>query len=79
MKHLDEIYEVTADNYGLVTTLKDGTNMADEDFERLADEAEKGIYPGNPGKWIVRPEGQPKLSEEKLMKDSFMIPESMME
>ena len=25
------------------------------DFERMADEAEAGRYPGKPGEWVVRP------------------------
>jgi hypothetical protein len=40
---------------------KSGRIYTDEDFERMAKEAERGEYPGEPGAWLIRPQGRPQL------------------
>ncbi|MBR2834353.1 MAG: hypothetical protein IKE43_01365 [Coriobacteriales bacterium] len=55
---------------------KSGAVLTDEDFDRLADEAELGNYPGKPGAWIIRPQGRPSLSDEELVTITFKVPRS---
>ena len=47
--------------------LKGGAVLDDADFEQLAEKAERGIYPGTPGKWAVRPKGRPAIADEELV------------
>lgn len=47
--------------------MRGGTVLTDADFERMADEAARGEYPGTPGEWIVRPQGRPRVSDEELV------------
>lgn len=56
--------------------LKDGSVLTEEMIEELADQAEKGIYPGNPGEMIVSPVGRPPISDEELVTVAFKIPRS---
>jgi hypothetical protein len=56
--------------------IKGGYTLTDEDFERMAEEAECGEYPGTPGAWIVRPQGRPALSDEELVTIAFKVPRS---
>ncbi len=56
--------------------MKGGATLTDEDFERMAEDAEKGNYPGEPGEWIVRPQGRPRLSNEELVTIAFKVPAS---
>lgn len=60
-------------------TTKSGAVLTDEDFERMADEAQRGEYPGEPGAWIVRPQGRPSICEEELVTVSFKVPRSQKE
>ncbi len=53
--------------------LKGGATLSDEDFERMADEAERGEYPGTPGEWVVRPQGRPSLDSEELVSVTFKM------
>ncbi len=45
--------------------MRGGGVLDDADFERLSEEAERGIYPGEPGEWIVRPQGRPRISGDE--------------
>lgn len=57
--------------------LKGGVTLTDADFERMADEAADGRYPGEPGEpgaWVVRPQGRPTLSDEELVTITFKVP-----
>ena len=56
--------------------IKGGHTLTDEDFERMAEEAERGEYPGTPGTWVVRPQGRPPLSDEELVTIAFKVPRS---
>lgn len=56
--------------------IKGGHILTDEDFERMAEEAERGEYPGAPGVWVVRPQGRPHLSDEELVTIAFKVPRS---
>lgn len=56
--------------------IKGGHILTDEDFERMAEEAERGEYPGTPGVWVVRPQGRPHLSDEELVTIAFKVPRS---
>lgn len=38
-------------------TLKGGVSVDDAYFEKLSDAAAEGDYPGEPGEWLVRPQG----------------------
>lgn len=46
------------------------------DFECMSDEAARGVYPGSPGEWIVRPQGRPRMSEENLVVVACKVPRS---
>lgn len=50
--------------------IKGGHAINDEDFERMAEEAEREEYPGAPGEWIVRPQGRLALADEELENDA---------
>lgn len=56
--------------------IKGGYTLTDEDFERMAKEAERGEYPGTPGAWVVRPQGRPPLADEELVTIAFKVPRS---
>lgn len=56
--------------------LKNGEALTDEEIERLSEEASCGQYPGEPGEWIVRPQGRPRLAEEDLVIIAFKVPRS---
>lgn len=56
-----------------------GHALTEEDFELMASEAERGEYPGTPGKWIVRPQGRPPLANEELVTVAFKVPRSQRE
>ena len=51
--------------------LKGGITLSDADFERMADKAERGEYPGTPGEWAVRPQGRPSLDGEEPVSITF--------
>ncbi len=42
----------------------------------MAEEAERGEYPGTPGAWVVRPQGRPALADEGLVTIAFKVPRS---
>ena len=48
-------------------TLTNGKTYDESYFAKLSDEATKGNYPGAPGEWIIRPQGRPKPSDEKII------------
>lgn len=56
--------------------IKGGYTLTDEDFERMAEEAERGEYPGTAGAWVVRPQGRPALADEELVTVAFKVPRS---
>lgn len=56
--------------------IKGGHTLTDEDFERMAEEAGRGEYPGTPGTWVVRPQGRPPLADEELVTIAFKVPRS---
>lgn len=56
--------------------LKSGAVLTDEDIEQLSEAAARGEYPGQPGEWIIRPQGRPKLAEEDLVTIAFKVPRS---
>lgn len=41
--------------------MRGGAVLTDADFERMADAAARGEYPGEPGEWVVRPPGRPRM------------------
>lgn len=47
--------------------MKGGAVLTSADFERMAEEAERGVYPGTPGEWAVRPQGRPRTADEDLV------------
>ncbi len=47
--------------------LKGDVTLSDEDFDRMADEAERGDYSSTPDEWIVHPQGSPSLDDRELM------------
>lgn len=47
--------------------MRGGAVLTDADFERMAEAAERGEYPGTPGEWIVRPQGRPRIADEELV------------
>ena len=55
---------------------KSGFVLTDEMIEEMAEQAERGIYPGKPGKMIVSPQGRPPLCDEELVTVAFKIPRS---
>ncbi len=57
--------------------MKGGVVLTDEDFERMSEQAAAGEYPGTPGKWVLRPQGRPRLSDEELVTITFKVPRSM--
>lgn len=57
--------------------MKGGIVLTDEDFERMSDQAARGDYPGTPGKWVMRPQGRPRISEEELVTITFKVPRSI--
>lgn len=57
--------------------LRGGAVLTDEDFERMAAEAERGEYPGSPGAWVVRPQGRPASDGEPLVNVTVRFPRSM--
>lgn len=57
-------------------TLKGGASVDESYFEKLSDAAALGDYPGEPGEWIVKPQGRPKLCDEELVSVTFKIPKS---
>lgn len=56
--------------------VKGGHTLTDEDFERMADEAERGEYPGVPGAWVVRPQSRQPPEDEELVTIAFKVPRS---
>lgn len=56
--------------------IKGGYTLTDEDFGCMAEEAERGEYPGTPGAWVVRPQGRPALADEGLVTIAFKVPRS---
>ena len=57
-------------------TTKSGFKFTDEMIEEWAEQAERGNYPGKPGKFIVSPPGRPRLSDEELVTIAFKVPKS---
>lgn len=57
-------------------TLKGGAVVDDAYFEKSAEAAAKGDYPGTPGEWIVRPQGRPKEFDEDLVSITFKVTRS---
>lgn len=60
---------------GPVTT-KGGTVLTVEMMDEIAENAEKGILPGKPGKFLVGPPGRPRISSEDLVTVAFKVPSS---
>ncbi len=56
--------------------IKGGYTLTDDDLERMAQEAERGEYPGTPGAWVVRPQGRPSIADEELVTIAFKVPRS---
>ena len=57
--------------------LKGGATLTDAQIEELARKAEQGDYPGNPGAWIIRPQGRPAQFAEDLVTVTLRVPASM--
>lgn len=57
--------------------IKGGGTVTDEELERLGEACERGDYPGEPGEWVVRPQGRPRLSDEPLVSVNVKFPASM--
>ena len=55
---------------------KSGAVLTEADIERLAEAAERGDYPGEPGAWMIRPQGRPALCDEELVTITFKVPRS---
>lgn len=55
---------------------KSGRILTDAMIEELAEQAERGEYPGEPGKMLVSPQGRPPLCDEELVTVAFKIPRS---
>ena len=55
---------------------KNGTVVTDEMLEELALQMEAGQIPGEPGEWLIKPPGRPRLSQEELVTVAFKIPQS---
>lgn len=59
---------------------KSGHVFTEEDLERMGEEAERGDYPGSPGKWLVKPQGRPQLfPEDDLVTIAVKIPRNWRE
>ena len=56
--------------------MKGGGTLTEADFDRLGEACERGEYPGEPGEWVVRPQGRPPLCDEELVTVAFKIPRS---
>lgn len=54
-----------------------GYTVTDEELDRLGEACERGDYPGEPGEWIIRPQGRPALSDEPLVNVNVKFPRSM--
>lgn len=57
-------------------TTKDGIEITDAQIEEMAAMFERGQIPGEPGEWIIKPPGRPRLSQEELVTVAFKIPQS---
>lgn len=57
--------------------IKGGQVLTYEDVERLGEACERSEYPGEPGEWIVRPQGRPSLADEPLVTVNVKFPRSM--
>ena len=55
---------------------KSGFVLTEDMIEELAAQAERGEYPGEPGRVVVAPPGRPRLSEEELVTVAFKVPRS---
>lgn len=55
---------------------KSGFVLTEDMIEELAAQAERGEYPGKPGRVVVAPPGRPRLSEEELVTVAFKVPRS---
>jgi len=40
---------------------KGGHVYTGEELERMGEQAERGEYPGEPGEWLIKPQGRPQL------------------
>lgn len=56
--------------------LSDGTVLTEEMMDKIAEDAERGILPGKPGRFIIGPPGRPRLSDEDLVTIAFKVPRS---
>lgn len=45
-------------------------------MDKIAEDAERGILPGKPGRFIIGPPGRPRLSDEDLVTIAFKVPRS---
>ncbi len=57
--------------------IKGGGTLTDKDIGRLGEACERGDYPGEPGEWVVRPQGRPAISSEPLVNVNVKFPRSM--
>ena len=57
-------------------TLTGGGSVNEAYFEKLSDAAAGGDYPGEPGEWLVRPQGRPKLCNKNPVSVTFKMPRS---
>lgn len=57
--------------------IKGGYTVTDDELDRLAEACERGDYPGEPGEWIIRPQGRPALADEPLVNVNVKFPRSM--
>lgn len=56
--------------------LKGGAILTEEMIEELAEQAEKGIYPGETVEVVIAPPGRPPLCDEELVTVAFKVPRS---
>lgn len=57
--------------------IKGGYTVTDDELDRLGEACERGDYPGEPGEWIIRPQGRPALADEPLVNVNVKFPRSM--
>lgn len=58
-------------------TIKGGRTITDEEIGLLGEACERGEYPGEPGEWIIRPQGRPAIADEPLVNVNVKFPRSM--
>ena len=59
--------------------LADGTILTEAMMDEIAEQMEKGIIPGKPGRILIAPPGRPRISDEELVSLAFKVPRSQRE